>query len=197
MGFLAPVAAAGAAAGGGIGSIGTIATLLGGVVSAVGAIQGGQAAAAQANYQARVAEMNAEIERDNAERARDASQIEQEQSDLDTVALLGQQISQQSASGVALGSRSSLGARRSARMIGRRDALNIRQAGEIEAFNNLVGAANFDANAGLQRAAGRNAITQGFLGAAGSLIGSASSLSLGARRRVTGTGAPIPRSRPV
>ena len=180
MGFLAPVVGAvGSAAGGIGGGLGTafsvLSTLVGGVVSAAGQNASAQAANQQAQYQAQINDMNAQVERDNAARVRDASQIEQQQADIETDALLGQQVATQSSSGVDIGSRSSLGARKAARQIGRRDALNIRQAGELDAFNNLTEAAGLDASANLQRMAGRNALKQGRLGAFGTLIGAASS----------------------
>lgn len=184
MGFLIPAAGAAVGAAGGIGgALSAVTTLLGGVVSAVGAMQQGQAAAAQADYQAQIAERNAEVERINAERARDSAQIEQQQSDIETAALLGQQLAAQTASGVDIGVGSPVGARKAARIIGRRDALNIRYAGEVEGFNREVAAQGFDANAQLQRMTGRNALRQGALGAFGSLIGTARNLSLGAARR--------------
>lgn len=181
MAMLAPAAAVGA---GGLSSgLSLATTLIGGVVSAVGAMQQGQAAAQAHEYQAAIAERNAENERENAKRARDAAAIEQQQADLETSQLLGAQLAAQSVSGVDIGRGSPLGARKAARVIGRRDALNIRHAGEIEAFNSEVDATGFDMNAAASRSAGRNALTAGRLGAFTSLIGTARNISsLGARR---------------
>ncbi len=188
MAFLIPAAAgaAGAAAGGG-------SSILGSLLSVAGTGYSGIAGMQQAQYQAEIAEMNAEIERNNADRVRDAAQIEQQQADIDTAGLLGQQFAAQSASGIDVGSRSHLGARKAARALGRRDALNIRHAAEVEATDRLNQASAFDASASAHRSAGRSAIVSSFIGGAGSLIGSASSVSPFARRRIVGGG--IPRSR--
>ena len=194
MGFLLPVAGAIGGAVGGGGGFGTFTSLIGGALGAIGSIAEGNAAAAQANYQAQIAEMNQQIAEDNAARRRDVAQLEAQQQDDQTRQLLGQQLAAQSASGVSLGSRSSLGARRAARSIGRRDALNLIQSGELDAFNSLTDAANFEASAGAQRMAASNSRLAGFLGAANSLIGTAG--SLGRNARSTGIANPIGRRRP-
>lgn len=108
--------------------IGTVAAIGGAVVSTAATIQAN-------NYQAQVAKRNAELMNANAERAVQRSQQEQLQKDQETRALLGEQIAAQSASGLKLGGRSQILTRKSARMLGRLDALNIRTAGDTEAFN--------------------------------------------------------------
>jgi hypothetical protein len=150
-----------------------IATIAGTLISAIGSVTSGMAAQQQANYQAKVSEMNEKIAKQNAVRAIERSQIEQEDQDRETAAQLGEIVAAQGASGLSLTSRSSALTRKSARMLGRRDALNIRQAGEIEAYNYKTQAVNFEADAQLRRMEGKSSLLAGFVGGIGSLIGGA------------------------
>src|SRR5690606_10778752 len=136
--------------------LGSIASALSGILGAVGAIVAAQeranaanqqadnelAAARAAEYQRQVAEQNARISTRNAERSIRVAQIEQQDQDAVTRALIGEQISLQGASGLALGGRSQLLTRKSAAALGRKDALNVRYAGEVQKYNYLVEAAN-------------------------------------------------------
>lgn len=126
-----------------------------------------------ASYQAAVAEMNAEIANENAKRALERSQVEQQDQDAITLAMLGEQQAGQAASGLAFGSRSFRLQRKSAQELGRKDALNIRQAGEIEAYNYRTDAANYQAQAGIAKASGVNSLLGSFLYGAGSLVSGA------------------------
>lgn len=137
-------------------------------LGAVGTIAAG-------SYQAAVANMNADVADENAKMARQRAQLEAYENDMMTAGMLGEQEAAQSASGVSLTSRSAVLTRKAARQLGRRDTLNIRQAGEVEAYNYKVDAAN-------QRAAGQGARMQAgvsalgqFMGATGNLIGGARS----------------------
>lgn len=120
-------------------------------------------------YQAAIADMNTKIAKDNAARARHTAQVEQQDQDMVARAMLGEQLAEQGASGFTLGSGSFRTARKSAKELARKDALNIRTAGEIEAHNYLTQAANFGMQAQGARSAGFNALLGGFLEGAGSL----------------------------
>lgn len=146
-------------------------TLIGAAISGIGSIMSGMATAAAAQEQARIAEMNAAIMQENSDRAIHRSQIEAQDQDALTLAMIGQQEALQSASG--LSGRSQLLVRKSARELGRKDALNVRQAGEIEAYNYRVEGANQSASANVYRMQASNSMLSGFLGAAQSLIGAA------------------------
>lgn len=126
-----------------------------------------------ASYQAAIAELNQSIANDNAQRALERVQIEQQDQDAITLAMLGEQEAAQASSGLAFGSRSFRLARKSAQELGRKDALNIRQAGEIEAYNYRTQAANFGAQAQFAKASGVNSLLGGFLGGIGSLVSGA------------------------
>jgi hypothetical protein len=118
------------------------------------------------NYQAQVAQRNADLMNENARRAIDVAQQEQIQQDQKTRGLLGEQVAAQSASGLKLGGRSYMLTRKSARQLGRLDALNIRQDGDITAFNYRMAAQdNLDQITQL-KSANKTALLSGFLDAA-------------------------------
>jgi hypothetical protein len=125
------------------------------------------------DYQAQVARMNAQIAEDNARRALERSQIEQQDQDTITRAQLGTQEALQGASGLSIEGGSQILTRKSAAMLGRRDALNIRQAGEIEAYNYKTQAVNQEAAARLAKAQGQSALVGSYFSAGGSLLSSA------------------------
>jgi hypothetical protein len=144
------------------------------ILGAVGSVVSGVASLAAGAAQARMAKFNASIAEDNAVRATERSQIEAQQQDKLTLGMLGEQEAVQSASGISLGSTSSVRTRRAARELGRLDTLNVRQAGDIEAYNYKVDAAN-------QRMQGSAAMTSGISNALGSFLGAGSSLVGGSR----------------
>jgi hypothetical protein len=77
-------------------------TLIGGVVSFMGAQQQAAAAQASANYQSQVAKNNAKIAEDNAAYARQAGAAETEIQGMKTAQVVGAEIAGQSASGLDL-----------------------------------------------------------------------------------------------
>lgn len=134
--------------------------------SAFGAI--GQYQAAQ--YQASIAEMNQKVANINADRTIQTSQVEQQDRDLQARALLGEQVAEQAASGLTLGSKSFRQARRGAQELARQDSLRIRQAGDVDAYNYRVQAANYGMQSQLAQATATSSLVGGFLGAGTSLI---------------------------
>jgi len=143
-------------------------------LSAVGSIFSGIIGFAQASYQAKVAEMNAEVARENAKRTIDRTQVEEQDNAAENLALMGEQEAAQAASGLSINSDSSRRIRRASRVLARKDTLNIRQGGEIESYNYKVEAANQTAAAGMARLGGMGSLLSGFVNAGGSLLGSAS-----------------------
>jgi len=139
------------------------------LLQGLGAIVTGAATFAAASNNAAIQEMNAEIADDNAKRALERAAIEQQESDFRTRGLLGEQLAQQAASGVDIGSGSPKYTRIAARELGRLDALNIRQAGELEAYNYRTQSVNFRANAAGARAEGAFGLLGGFLNAGSAL----------------------------
>lgn len=140
------------------------------LVGAAGAVYGGFAAKQAGDYQAAVAEQNAKIAEDNARRAIERSQIKQQDQDMQTRADVGTQESLQAASGLSLSGGSQILSRKAVAELGRRDALNIRQDGEIESYNFKTQAVTQRAEGQLAKAKGRSALVGGFLSGAGGLL---------------------------
>ncbi len=143
------------------------------VAATAGPLVSGAMGMMQASYQAKVANMNAEVAEENAQRALSRSGIEAEDSDRQTAALLGEQEVAQAASGVSLSGKSQILTRKSARILGRRDALNILQDGSTEAYNFRVQKANFKAEAAAAKMSGVASLVGGAMSAmAGAPVGS-------------------------
>lgn len=183
MSFLAAIPAMLGSVIGGAGGIGS-------ALSAVGAVVSGVAGFAAASAQAKIAKFNADIARDNAQRSTQDAQMQQEQQDMKTKALMGEQLALQSASGLALGGRSQILTRKTAAEIGRKDAFNIRYQGEVEKINYLNQATGNDMSAKMFKMQGFGDLLGGFL-KAGSIIGSSSPTPKGSRF------GPVPTARPT
>lgn len=159
-----------------LGALSAISGVVGTGLSIFGAIQQGKAEAASQEYQANVAQANANIADKNAERTQQSAAEEQYQQDQSATALFGEQEAAQGASGLSLKSKSFISTRRSARQLSRLDALNIRQQGDVQAFGYRTDAANQVSSSEMHKAAGKNALTASYLNAGSSLIGGASSI---------------------
>lgn len=139
--------------------------LLGTAASTIGGIQ-------QAKFQAKVAKRNAQIAETNAQNAAFRSQVEGQEQDRISRALIGEEVSRQAASGLALSSGSFALQRKTLGELARKDTLTIRQAGDVEAANFLNQAAASRAEAKLAK---RSAVTTGIAGglsAVGQIAGS-------------------------
>lgn len=148
---------------------------LSGIFSAASAGLGAISAIASANYQAKIAEYNATIADQNAVRAEQRAGIEAQDNDMRTLGMLGEQEAAQTSSGISLRSKSAVAVRRAARQLGRRDSLNIVQAGKVEGYNYRVEAAGQRAQAGMAKQAGVFNALGSFLSLGGSLVGNSSS----------------------
>lgn len=140
------------------------------VLGAAGDVMEGVQANKMAKYQAKVAEMNQQISEDNARRAIERSQVEQQESDMTSLAFLGAQEAMQGASGLSLGGGSQKLARKSAKTLGRLDALRIRQGGELEAHAHRTEGVNFGTQAAMAKQQGSNALLSGFINAGSTLM---------------------------
>jgi hypothetical protein len=145
-------------------------------VSIVGTIVSTSAQVNAANYQAQVADRNAQIMQENANRAIFRSQQEQLDQDRKAAYAYGALTASQSASGLSLGGASFMLSRKNARQLGRIDALNVRQAGQLEAYNYLTQSEDSAKAAGFARDQANSSLLAGFLEGAGSLIGGAGSI---------------------
>lgn len=155
-----------------------IATVAGTAFAVIGAINNANANAEAQRYQAMVAERNQQIQLANAERAGQRAQMEAQQQDQTTRALVGQLVAEQSASGLRIGGRSQMLTRKTARELGRLDTLNIRQAGDIEVHNYRVAAEDAGNEATFSRQSANNSILSGWIDAGSALFSGIGSLKV-------------------
>lgn len=141
------------------------------ILTGLSAAAGTVLSVSSAAYQAEVASMNQEIANENAILASERAQIAAEEQDRLTLGALGEQYSAQAASGLSVEGRSPLAIRKTTRELGRLDALNVINAGEMEAYGHRTQAANFAAQAAARRMDALGAGVGGFLSLGGSLLG--------------------------
>ena len=149
--------------------------------TAIGAVSTGMASQASGNYQAQVARNNVIIAEQNARFELEKGNVQAENQNYKTRALLGTQKAAQGASGIDVNSGSPLDVRTSAVELGHLDALTILNNASARAAGLRATGSNFTAEAGLDTMKASNAMSS-------SLIGGASSLSdkwLGYQQRGT------------
>lgn len=160
-----------------IAAIAPVLSAVSAIAGAAGTVISGIAAKNAADYQNKVAQMNAQIARENADRAIERSQIEQQENDMLVRSQLGTQEALQGASGLSIAGGSQMLTRKAAAELGRRDSLNIRQGGELEAYSYKTQAVNQEAEGRLAKAKGQSALLGSFLSAGGSLLSNASAIA--------------------
>lgn len=153
-----------------------IAGVAGAGISAYGQIAGGQAAAANANYQAQVANNNAVIARQNAQWETQAGDVRATNQGLKTRAQVGAIKVAQAASGVDVNTGSAAQVSNAADELGMLDALTIRSDTARKAYGYEVAATGEDAKANLLRTQADQAQTAGIIGGIGSLLSGASTV---------------------
>lgn len=171
MAFLAPIAAFAAANAGTLSTIGTIASVAGAGISALGAIQQGKASAASANYNAEVQANNAALAKQNSSFASQEGTANAETQQLKTRAELGSIQANQGASGVNVGSGSSLDVRSSAAETGELNALSIRSNAARQAYGYQTEAVGATAQSQLDKAQAGFDTTAGEINAGSTLLG--------------------------
>lgn len=157
--------------------VGMGATVLGGVVGAVGAEGKGAADQAMYNYQAGVAQLNKKIALQNAEYTREAGAQQGYQSGLRTAQVVGQQKVAQSGSGIDVNTGSAKQVRTDTLALGEVDQQTIAKNVARRAYGYEVEAATKEAEAGADLVAGREARKAGDINAITSILGSVSSVS--------------------
>lgn len=165
-------------------------TVVSSLLTAGTAVAGGMEAQAQADYQAAIYRNQAEVAAQNIQRESLAGQVRQQQSDLEAAQMLGRQAAEQGASGLSSGSKSFLQSRKAAKLAARQDALNIRDASAVTIASLKNQQSSALASAKAAKIAGKNSLLMSYFDAAGSLIGSAT--TLGKRKKFT----PVPTIRP-
>lgn len=158
-------------------------------MGAAGQIQQAQSTAAANRYNAQVAEMNAAISDRRAKDALERGAKEEQQKRRETQQLLGKQQAAMAANGVDLTFGSPLDVLVDSSVLGELDALTIRTNTYREEYDYRVQAVNQRANAAMSRSAADSALTGGYLGAAGTILGGAGNAYKGYYQSNYGTGA--------
>jgi hypothetical protein len=145
-------------------------------VSAVGAIEQGQAQSQAASYQAEVSSMNAKIAKENAtyEQASGEQQMYNQQQK--ARATVGAIVAAQGANNLDVNSGSNLSVRTGTEEMARLDALTIKNEAARKAWGYEAAAAGDTAQAGLYRSEASSSALAGYINAGSSILGGASSI---------------------
>ena len=146
------------------------AALVGTVISAYGQIQAGRAAAAQANYQSKVAQNNQIIAQQNAEAARDKGRADAEDKRRETAQRAGRQRAQLAAQGFDVSEGTSLDILSDTAELGELDVLRIEADADQRARNYQIQGDNLQAESDLLKVSGKNAARAGQIGAFSTLL---------------------------
>jgi hypothetical protein len=142
-----------------------------GVMTAVSTVMQGQAAAAQAAYQAQVARNNQIIAERNAQDAEKRGDIAEDKVRQRTAAVLGHQRAQLAGQGAALDEGSPLDIQGDTATLGEFDALTVRSNYQREAYNDRIQGMNYEAQARLYDT--KTDTLGSWLSAGGSILGGA------------------------
>lgn len=151
----------------------TILTLASTALGAIGSIQQGQAAMKSAEYNNKVAQMNATISERRAADALERGATEEQKKRQQAQQILGQQRAAMSANGVDLTFGSPLDTIVDTSVLGELDALTIRSNAYREEYDYKVQAENERAGGQLQLMEGKAKQTAGYLDAFGTILGGA------------------------
>lgn len=168
-----PIAATAAATSGWLGAASLGLTALSGGIGAIGAIQQGKAAKSAADYNAAVAQANADQAKSNSQIASEAGMAREGMSEQKTRAAVGQLEANQAASGVDINKGSALDVRSSADELGQLDAITVRGNATKEAYGYQIQSINDKDQAELDRSEGRADESAGYLNAGSTLLGAA------------------------
>lgn len=177
IGATALGAGEGAAATGTLASIGTGASILGGITSAVGKIFGGESQSSMYKYQAGVARINQQINLQNADYSRHVGEVEAQRLGMKTRQEIGTTKVVQSGRGLDVNSGSAADVRGSQQALGQHDEDTVRANAMRKAYGYDVEASKNAAQAGMYDKASSNAKTAGYIEAGASLLSTAASVS--------------------
>jgi hypothetical protein len=156
---------------------GLIAGIAGAGISGVGAVEGGQATANAANYQAQVAKNNAAIEGNNAVYAEEAGNVAATTQSLKGAQVAGKIKAGQAASNIDVNSGSAKEVQAGQREASNLDTKTVVNNADLQAYGYRTAATSDTAQAGLDLMEGEQATEGADIGAVGSLLSTASSLS--------------------
>jgi hypothetical protein len=164
----------------GLSTPGTIAvggTALGGGIQALGQFLGGISAKNQAAFQAAVLRNNKLLADQAAEQALDKGRVQAQAKQVETAGVIGAQAATFAGRGIVVNQDSVLEMALDASRIGKLDEIQIINNAKLEAQALKLQGANFAMQAKAAKAAGRDALLAGILGAGGTLIGTAGTVA--------------------
>lgn len=160
-----------------VGAVGLGSSLAGGLLSAQGAMAGGEAAQRMYNYRAQVAMINSQIDQQNADYELNKGEIQVQQYGMKSAQQQGQIRASQGASGIDVNSGSTKDVQTSQRLVSNMDMAQIRSNAAKVAYDYRTQSTYDQSQAGLDVMAGEDAMTEGRYKAAGSLISTAGNVS--------------------
>lgn len=158
-------------------SISTTASVVGGVTSAVGAVGAGVAGYSAYSYKSQVAANNAQIAKNNAAYAMAVGEFDAKKQGVADAFKMGQITTAQAASGFDINSGTALGVRQSQAAANKTNQNVIRANAKRQAYGFEVEAMNYEAESKIDTMAGTNSLISGAIGGAGSLVGTAGTVS--------------------
>lgn len=176
-----------------LGGVGIFATAIGGLVQGIGAKMTAQAQAKQDQYQAQVAQINAQIDAQNADYARWVGEVQAEQVGMAGAQKLGMIRAAQGASNldVNLGTQSAV--QKSQQLVTAMDEWQVRQTAAKTAYDYTTKATMDMNQAGLYQMAAANASQAGNIALFSSILGTAGTVaskwSQGTQSGLFGSGA--------
>ena len=160
-----------------VAAIGMGASVLGGVTSAVGSVMGGYAKSSMYQYQAGVSRVNQQIAKQNADYARYTGEFEAQRSGMKSRYEMGQTRVIQSGRGLDINFGSAAAVQESQAKIGQQEQTTIRSTAARRAYGFDVEAEKARTAASMYGKAAENEEIAGYIGAASSILSSASSVS--------------------
>lgn len=160
-------------------AISTGLSVLGTGTSVVGKLKGGQANSEAARYRAQVAENNAKMYEQMATRAVQGGEVSSDIAGLRTQQKVGATKVAQAANNIDVNKGSAVDVQAGVAQAGRLDQETILSNAQLQGYGYRVRAAQERAQAGLDEKEASSATGAGITGAAGSLLGAASSLPWG------------------
>jgi len=152
-------------------------TVLGGITSAAGSVYSGTASANMYTYQAGVAQANKAISLQNADYAKAVGEVQAQQAGMAEAQEVGKTKAVQGASGVDVNVGSAKLVRDSEAEIGEYNQALIHSDAAKRAYGYDVEAMNQQSQSDIYKMSASKSQTAGYLGAAGSLLGTAGSVS--------------------
>jgi hypothetical protein len=159
------------------GTAGMFATAAGGIGKAISAISTGESQQQMFDYQAGIANLNAQIASQNSNYATQIGELQAADAGISGAQKMGQIKAAQGASGLDVNTGSAVDVRNSQALVTGQNIAAIRSNAAKTAYDYRVQGVGFGAEAQLDTFAGKNASEAGFINAGSSIIGTASSVS--------------------